>query len=451
MRLQLAILRLAPSFSAARARRPRTECATPRRSRGGRVLLALALACASGGHAFAEDEIAFTTTWFQEQRQGGLGGLTVVHPQLDIGFQGELLSMDLGYAADAVTGATASVYSVDAVSSATKFDDLRHEGRVGWGITGKRSTFNVGTSVGTERDYLSLTVTGAASIDLPGRNTNVALTYTHNFDQVCDKDNAELGPFDRRALTGVDPCAKGESYLRGKGTPDETVWRDLTIDTTQATVTQNLSPTANLQLSLYGQVLQGFQSNPYRRVRVGPNEPQEHIPDVRARVSMTARVNRFFPSLRSAVHISGRAYSDTWGVNSGTAELGYSQYAGSSLLLSARARVYQQTAATFFKDAFYYETESSAGEYFTGDRELAPVRNVLVGGKLTLINAAEGDEQVWGVFDALELNIKADVLFLSELPADDPDANLAGTSRQFLTSDQLLDAFSLSIGVDAQY
>lgn len=416
-----------------------------------RLQLATVLLLAWSAPALADDEVEFTTTWFQEQRNGGLGGLTVIHPQLDIGFAGEMLSLDLGYSADAVTGATASVYSVDAVSSATKFDDLRHEGRLGVGIAGKRSTFGVGTSVGTERDYLSLTVSGGASIDLPGRNTNVALNYTHSFDQVCDKDNADLGPFDRRALTGVDPCAKAKNKLRGLDTMGETIWRDVSIDTTQATITQNLSPTANLQLGLYGQVLKGMQSNPYRRVRVGPNEPQEHIPDVRGRVSLTARVNRFFPSLHGAAHVSARAYSDTWGVNSGTAELGYSQYVGTSLLFHARARVYQQTAATFFKDAFYYETESSAGEYFTGDRELAPVRNVLVGGKITLINAAEGDAQVWGVFDQVELNIKADVLFLDELPADDPDANLSGTDRQFLSSDQFLDAFSMSLGVDAQY
>ena len=48
-----------------------------------------------------------------------------------------------------------------------------------------------------------------------------------------------------------------------------TVWRDLSIDTAQATLTQNLSPTMNLQLALFGQVLEGFQSNPYRRVRIG--------------------------------------------------------------------------------------------------------------------------------------------------------------------------------------
>ena len=403
--------------------------------------------------AWADDAVDFTTTWYQEQRKGGLGGLTVVHPQLDIGADiGESFTLDLGYAADAVTGATATVYSVDAVSSATTFDDLRHEARLGMSLAGKRSTFGIGASASVERDYLSIAITGGGSIDLPGRNTNIALSYTHNFDQVCDRDNADLVPLERRALTGFDNCERESYIVRGvDDTMAATVWRDLSIDTTQATVTQNLTPTSNLQLSLYGQVVHGFQSNPYRRVRVGPNEPQEHLPDVRARLAVAARWNRFFPSLRGAVHASARYYSDTWGINSGSGELAWSQYAGTGLLLRVRARIHQQTPATFFKDAFFYETEGSAREFFTGDRELAPVRNIVLGAKMTLISAAEDDKDVWGLFDKLQLNLKADLYLLDELAADDPAANPAGTDNQFLSSGQFLDAFVLGLGLLANY
>ncbi|MBK7074050.1 MAG: DUF3570 domain-containing protein [Myxococcales bacterium] len=404
------------------------------------------------GVARADDGIDLNTTWYQEQRQGGQGGLTVIHPQLDATVDvGEHTNLALGYSADAVTGATAAVYAVDAVSTATAFSDLRHEGSLGLGFTGRRAKLGLSGSVGVERDYLSLAVAGNAAIDLPGKNTNLAVSYSHARDQACDKANAELQPLERRALTGADPCAKDYGVF-GKDTLDATMlvtttWRDLTIDTAQATVTQNLSPTMVLQASLFGQVLEGFQSNPYRRVRVGPNEPQEHIPDTRARVALSVRLNRWLPRLRAAVHVSGRAYSDSWGVNSGTVELAYSQYVGSSLLLRLRARAYQQTAATFFKDAFYYETESTAGSYFTGDRELSPVRNAVIGGKLTLLSVAEDDKKVWGLFDRVDWNLKADVFLLDELPADDEAANLGGRATQFLTSDQLLDAFELQLGL----
>jgi hypothetical protein len=420
------------------------------------VLVALA---APAAPAFGEDKIDFTTTWYQENRQGGLGGLTVIHPQLDVGVDaGEKVSLELGYSADAVTGATATVYAVDAVSSATTFDDLRHEGKLGLAFTGKQASLAMTGSVGLERDYISLAAGAVGTVDLPGKNTNLALAYTHSFDEACDRANTELTLLERRALEGTDPCKKkngvfgADTYLMDiPALGRVTTWRDLQIDTVQATLTQNLSPTMVLQLSLYGQVLEGFQSNPYRRVRIGPNEPQEHIPDTRARAALSARLNRFLPRLKSAVHISTRAYSDTWGVSSGTVELGYSQYMGDSLLLNVRARAYQQTPATFFKDAFFYETESTAGEYFTGDRELAPVRNALVGAKLTMLSVAEDDKKVWGAFDRLQLNLKAEALLLDEVAADDPEANTGGRDRQFLSSGQLLDAFTLQLGLLLDY
>ncbi len=416
------------------------------------LVLGAAALLGGGGAAVADDGVDVNTTWYQEQRQGGLGGLTVVHPQLDATVDvGEHTSLSLGYAADAVTGATATVYTVDAVSTATEFSDLRHDGSLGLSFAGRRAKLSLSGAVGVERDYLSLSTSGTAAVDLPGKNTNLAVSFSHAQDQTCDKANAELQPLERRALTGADPCAKDYGVF-GKDTLGPTMlvvttWRHLTIDTAQATVTQNLSPTMVLQASLFGQVLEGFQSNPYRRVRVGPNEPQEHIPDTRARVALSVRLNRWLPRLRGAVHVSGRAYSDSWGVNSGTVELAYSQYVGSSLLLRVRARAYQQTAATFFKDAFYYETESTAGSYFTGDRELSPVRNAVIGGKLTLLSVSEDDKKVWGLFDRVDWNLKTDVFLLDELPADDEAANLGGRATQFLTSDQLLDAFELQLGL----
>src|SRR5262249_25692094 len=153
--------------------------------------------------------------------------------------------------------------------------------------------------------------------------------------------------------------------LLGQNLPGTTVWHDISIDTAQATMTQNLSPTMNLQLALWGQIVAGFQSDPYRRVRVGSNEPQENAPRVRDRVSLSLKWNRFFPGLKAALHANLRGYSDTWGVESGAAEMAWSQYLGDSLLVDFHGRISQQSAATFFKDAFFYQTESTAGTYFT--------------------------------------------------------------------------------------
>jgi hypothetical protein len=414
------------------------------------ALAAVTALGASGAVALADDRAEVSTSLFAEKRDGSKGGLTVIHPQADFGIDlGRFVTLDASYAADAVSGATSVIYQADAISSATTFSDTRHEGTIGFGLHGKRSRIDVSATLGTERDYLSHQVGGTASIDLPGRNTTVALAYSHSFDQVCDKDNGMLSPQETKALTGADPCDKTAGIF-GKDRPGTTLWRDLSIDTAQATLTQNLSPTMNLQVAAYGQVLEGFQSNPYRRVRIGQNSPQEHIPGTRDRMSISARLNRYLPRLHSAVHFDARFYDDTWRVVGGDVELGYSQYIGKSLLLKVHARVYQQSAAKFFKDAFYYQTQSTAGEFFTGDRELSPVRNATLGAKLTLITIG-GDKPVWGLFDKLQVHVKADILMLDVLAADSLTDNPMGVDKQFIYGNSLIDAVILQLGVMGNY
>lgn len=411
---------------------------------------ALGLVGVVHGHASAEDRADVTTTWYQEQRQGGQGGLTIVHPQADVSVDmGESATLGMGYSADVVTGATAAIYQVDGISTATPFDDVRHEARLSLGFAGSRSRLAFSGGAGVERDYTSITAGASGAIDLPGKNTNLALSYTHNFDHVCDRENANVAtPLANQALEGSDPCTK--KFVLVEDTPGMTTWRSLEIDTLQATLTQNLSPTAVLQASLFGQVLRGFQSNPYRRVNVG-QIAQEHIPDIRARTSVMVRINRFLPGVRGAVHASVRGYSDTWDVDAISAEMGYSQYVGESLLLHARGRFHYQEAAAFYKDAFFYETQGPAGEYFTGDRELGRIGNALGGLRMSYLKKAEDGAQVWGVFDSLQLDLKGEVLVLHEFPTGNIDENPLGIEQQFLTSGQLFDAVVVQLGLLLSY
>ena len=150
------------------------------------------------------------------------------------------------------------------------------------------------------------------------------------------------------------------------------------------------------------------------------------------------------------MHFDARFYDDTWGVLGGNVELAYSQYIGRPLLVRFYARAYQQTAATFFKDAFYYETESTAGEYFTGDRELSPVRNVLAGAKLNLINVGE-ERPVWGIFDKLQLTLRGEVMLIDLLAADSLETNSGGIDTQFIYGNSLVDAVTLQLGLLGNY
>lgn len=388
-----------------------------------RAPAALAVLLASAATR-AEDRADTTVTWVQERRAEG--SVRVIHPQADISLDlGSVVSLSAGYEADIVSGATPSLYAarhpgeVDVVSSASDFSDTRHSGRGSIGFTGSRSALQIGYRYGTERDYRSQAIGASGSVDLVGKNTNFALAYSHEFDDVCDRDNGDAEPLARRPLSGQNPCFTDN---RNAGT----VTRAVHIDSVQATLTQVLTPTLVLQVGIFGQVTQGFQGNPYRRVRVFSVDAQESVPDLRDRAALFARLKLAFPDLRAVATLALRGYSDTWGICSGDVEVTYQQYFGRHLLLRLRGRGYQQSGATFFKTATEYELTGPAGRFFTGDREHAPLRDLLVGVKLSYIVTAEAGETVLGLFDEWDVHANVSGLWAQALVDGAPGAPAGG-------------------------
>ena len=66
------------------------------------------------------------------------------------------------------------------------------------------------------------------------------------------------------------------------------------------------------QLAYTAQILEGFQSSPYRSVILGQGlKAQEHHPDNRARQSIAARGNFYVRPIKLAIRASARVYRDT--------------------------------------------------------------------------------------------------------------------------------------------
>ncbi len=331
------------------------------------------------------------------------------------------INLNAGYEADVVSGATPAIYEaphagVDAVSSATQFSDVRHEGRAGLTFAGTRSSLRTGVSYGTERDYRSFALTGGGSVDLAGHNTVLDLEYTHDFDRVCDFANGDATPLERRPLTGADPC-----FTSG----GNTITRDIAVDTAQATLTQNLTPGLVGQLGVYGQIVDGFQSNPYRRVQVFNVEAQENVPTLRDRGAVFARANLALAE-HTTLSLFVRGYADNWAVRGASAELELHQYLGPHVLIRLRARGYQQTGAVFFRDAADYATLGPAGNYFTGDRELAPLRDGLGAAKISWLATSTDGKPVLGLFQDADLHLEIEGLWTDVMTPNPPGGTVAG-------------------------
>ena len=112
--------------------------------------------------------------------------------------------------------------------------------------------------------------------------------------------------------------------------------RDIAIDTYEASWGQAWTPVLETQLTYTAQLVDGFQSDPYRSVILGEGiKAQEHVPNERAREAVTARLAYYLRSLKGAIRLSLRGYHDTWAIDSGTAELELEKSLGESVRVMA--------------------------------------------------------------------------------------------------------------------
>ncbi len=372
------------------------------------ALAAAALVCGVASRARAEDRVDASMSYFVEPASGQT--LHVFHPQVNaaVDFH-RSIGMVVGYDADVVSGATPRLYGqpVDVVSSATKFSDIRHAfhgglvGRIG------PTTLSAGYTYAFENDYRSHAIDASAAVDLWGKNTTFRLDYAHNFDSVCNADNRGANPLERQPLETSQGCFNPTTKV--------IVSEPLAIDSYAASWTQVWSPIVLSELAVGFQVLDGFQSNPYRLVSLfqGTVQAQESEPLLRQRFTVQARVRVALRKLRAAVGATGRAYWDSWGIKSGTAEVTWEQYMAPQWLLRLRGRFYQQGRAVFYRDAgetLSYDAVGPVGQYFTGDRELSPFRDYSGGIKISYLKAADERGKVWRYFEALDVNAKLDLI-----------------------------------------
>lgn len=380
---------------------------------------ALALLAVASTPARAGQDGSARVTVFAEPSTANMG-VTVTHPQVDLGTTlGPDFQLAAGYEVDIVTGATPRIFgphtgSVDVVTSATKFSDVRHQGHVS--LTYARPTSSVGFaySYGIESDYRSSTVTGLARTDLLDHNFTLALGYTHNFDKVCDANNAGVGA----TLLNLKPLETSEQCFSGS---PEVSTQPLSIDTFQPSLSWTATPRLMLQLGSTIQLLDGFQSNPYRQVLLGRDHrtPQEHHPQFRQRYALYARAAYALPAVRSSLQLMGRLYQDSWAVQAATGEALINKYMGQSLLVTLRARYNVQTGASFYRDGIGYLTLGPNGQYWTGDRELSPMSNYLMGGKVALLRRPEQEHTSW--FVEMELVAKYELLLYFPESSDAPN------------------------------
>lgn len=367
------------------------------------AVAAVATVIAARGRA-ESGAVDVAATLFHEG--GGPLNMTVITPSV----RGRVdpvdeLTLRLGWDADVVTGASVAVVDApgarpDVITTATRLDDMRNVFSGGMELRSDFGSLRAGYAYGFESDYRSHALTVGARAEMFERNTTLDLSYAHGWDSVCDVAQPRMQePVERRRLPSSDGCFSS-------GMRDLTA-RDVALNSFQGSWTQAWTPIFVTQLTLSAQLIDGFQSNPYRAVWLGRSSAQEHHPDHRVRYAGSLGARLWVEPISGVLQATGRIYRDNWGIESVSAELALEEVIEGALRIRIRGRYYAQSAAAFFSDDYAL---APRGQYFTGDRELSAMSSVLVGASIGYTVPSGADGPLLGLFTSFRFLLKGDWL-----------------------------------------
>jgi hypothetical protein len=329
--------------------------------------------------------------------------LTVVNPNATLAVSpSNALTFTGSYEADIVSGASESLKggrlsSVDIVTSATHFSDVRQAITGGFTVTRAATHLTASYTYGTEHDYRSKAFAVSAGTDFLQKNTQIELSYGRGFDQVCTTAySASDSPSTRLALDNSKGCFTDAKNRAA---------RDISLNDFQLGWTQTWTPEFATQVVLSAALQHGFLGNPYRSVVIAPAGDQalENHPDNRGRGALGVRGKYYARGLETAFSASVRLYRDTWAIFGQTYELDAERYMFPWLRLLVRGRYYTQTKALFWSDDYTGGEPATGprGQYWSGDRELSPLSSYLIGGRLLATREGAPGARVAGLFLSL--------------------------------------------------
>ncbi len=244
------------------------------------------------------------------------------------------------YYADIVSNA-----SIDVVTTASPYNETRHEYGFGVDYAVRDSLITLAGSYSTEPDYVATAFNIDVTTDVFSGMTTVGLGYTYGSDDV-----GKVGE-------GFFSNAKHWRYRVG--------------------VTQILSPRwyANMNFEVVSD--DGYLGSPYRMALVFGAAVPERLPPTRTSRTVQFRVvGEVAPTV--AIRGEYRYFWDTWDIAAHTFGVGAATRFGERWLLDFYARGYRQDGALFYSDNATSETA-----YVTRNRQLSNYTSWTIGTKAT--------------------------------------------------------------------
>ena len=251
---------------------------------------------------------------------------------------GSQVSFSGQYYVDSVSAA-----SVDVLATASAYEEERKEYTFGVDYLHDKSLLSLGFTNSTENDYEANTVYFSVSQEFFGGMSTVTMGYASGWDDV-----GKVG--------------------------DETFSEEADRRNYQLGLSQVVTRNSLVGLDLEVVTDEGFLQNPYRENRyIDPTNPTlfktqlERYPETRTSTSVALRALYYLP-YRASIRGEYRYFSDTWGINAHTMELGYVHGLNQHWTLEGSVRYYTQSEADFYSDLFPFANSQT---YLARDKELS--------------------------------------------------------------------------------
>lgn len=284
------------------------------------------------------------------------GGVTIHGPSVLVRKKiGENFAAQANYYVDMVSSA-----SIDVRLSASPYKEERTQKSLGLEFLRGKSTYSLGVIDSRETDYVSDTAYFSLSQDMFGDLTTVSLTFKRGWNDVFR--NVKLAD--------------------GAKVRDDTFAENVDTRGYGIALTQIL--TRNLILGMNYEVItdEGFLNSPYRSVRfVDPGSPRgfslepEVYPRTHTSNAFSTRLKYYLP-YRAALEGSYRFFTDTWGIDAHTLDIGYTQPAFRRWIFDGRVRYYRQNHADFYSDLF---PRQNFANFLARDKELSTFDSITLG------------------------------------------------------------------------
>ncbi len=275
------------------------------------------------------------------------GGVTIDGPSVLLRKNiGDTVSLSFNHYVDNVSSA-----SIDVEVGASKYTEQRIEQSFGVDYLRDKTTMSVSVTRSDENDYDANAFSLNLSQDMFGDLTTVGIGFSIGNNTVGQSTNEDFSePMDSRGYR---------------------------VSLTQIFTTRLIG---NFSFEAISD--EGYLNNPYRSVRfqdvaspLGYSFQQEVYPNTRNSSAFAMRF-KYYLMQRSALSLGYRLFSDSWGIEADSYELGYTMPYAERWIFDANLRAYQQGQADFYSDLFPFQ---NAQNFLARDKEMSEFDSVTLG------------------------------------------------------------------------